>query len=163
VAFQLLSGQLKYYRGDKYLCWVFLMYQCCWQILNANTSLPGLYATYCKTEALCWKLRQTHSGHYSLSSRKMLYSVCSVDLSLSEFSSQGDSPNPVVYSLRMDLISQPRSYLPSQLPPLSHYDSFPGRPPPGPHGPLPTQKTTRLRRSRERMVTERERERSVVG
>jgi hypothetical protein len=36
--------------------------------------------------------------------------MCLSSLLLSEFSCQGDSPNPVVYSPEMDLISQPRSY-----------------------------------------------------
>jgi hypothetical protein len=37
--------------------------------------------------------------------------LCLSSLLLSEFSCQGDSPIPVVYSPEMDLISQPRSYL----------------------------------------------------
>jgi hypothetical protein len=42
-----------------------------------------------------------------LEQQKILYCVYSIDVSLSEFSSQGDSPSPVVYSHKMDPIFLP--------------------------------------------------------
>jgi hypothetical protein len=65
----------------------------------------------------CWKLRHTQ---YSISHWIMvgaavrMYCFCLSSLLLSEFSCQGGSPTPAVYSPGMDLISQPRSYIPTE-------------------------------------------------
>jgi hypothetical protein len=66
---------------------------------------------------ICWKLQHTQyiishlDGYGSDRQNVLYYDSDNYSLLLSEFSCQGDSPTPVVYSPELDPISQPRSHI----------------------------------------------------